>query len=321
METLKAFFTQLFTELSTEDSLAVIFFLFVSFLIGLLFGWLIGRRKVRRLRKDLKQKESEVIALKAEHAALQEQFELKAADLKKLELENLDLKNRIALLEEDKVQAQGNLYAVNDELEKLKAEHKTSLLQIENLETIVVGLEEATTAAQPVAGTTEPVNNDLVMEFEGIQADYNATIERLAAIEAKLNHLEGENAGLRTEVSSLKNSPPVVTVIDTDAEDEEIEVIESPEAKAMLARQSINAAFGKRLTLATAADKDDLKQINGIGPFIENKLNEIGIYTFEQISQLDEELISQVTDAIQFFPGRILRDDWVGQAKSLKGNG
>jgi len=59
--------------------------------------------------------------------------------------------------------------------------------------------------------------------------------------------------------------------------------------------------------------------IAGIGPFIENKLNDIGIYTFEQITQLDDELIGYITEAIQFFPGRIQRDDWVGQAKKLLG--
>ena len=41
------------------------------------------------------------------------------------------------------------------------------------------------------------------------------------------------------------------------------------------------------------------------------------IYTFEQISQLDEELIETLTNAIEFFPGRIERDDWVGQADRL----
>ncbi len=48
-------------------------------------------------------------------------------------------------------------------------------------------------------------------------------------------------------------------------------------------------------------------------------MNNLGIYTFEQISQFDGDLIEQVTDAIQFFPGRIERDDWVGQAKILLG--
>mgnify|MGYP002712954812 CR=1 FL=1 len=68
---------------------------------------------------------------------------------------------------------------------------------------------------------------------------------------------------------------------------------------------------------ATAANKDDLKKIQGIGPFIENKLNTIGIFSFEQLSKMSKTDIDTVTELIQFFPGRIERDDWVGQAKKL----
>ena len=57
--------------------------------------------------------------------------------------------------------------------------------------------------------------------------------------------------------------------------------------------------------------------IQGIGPFIEKKLNDIGIYTYRQISSFDDHLIERVTDAIEFFPGRIQRDNWVGQAHKL----
>lgn len=74
------------------------------------------------------------------------------------------------------------------------------------------------------------------------------------------------------------------------------------------------ASFGS----ATASDKDDLKKISGVGPFIENKLNEIGIFTFDQVSKFSDEDIKNVTDLIEFFPGRILRDDWRGQASILK---
>jgi len=72
---------------------------------------------------------------------------------------------------------------------------------------------------------------------------------------------------------------------------------------------------------ATKEDADDLKKISGIGPFIEEKLNSIGIYTFSQISKFTDADIQQVTDLIAFFPGRILRDDWRGQAKTLKDGG
>ena len=68
---------------------------------------------------------------------------------------------------------------------------------------------------------------------------------------------------------------------------------------------------------ATEADKDDLKLISGVGPFIEKKLNGIGIYSFSQISKFKKQDIEDVTELIKFFPGRIERDDWVGQAKKF----
>lgn len=72
---------------------------------------------------------------------------------------------------------------------------------------------------------------------------------------------------------------------------------------------------------ATEADKDDLKKISGVGPFIEKKLNALGIYTFDQVSKFSDEDIKNVTNLIEFFPGRILRDDWRGQSNILKEGG
>ena len=68
---------------------------------------------------------------------------------------------------------------------------------------------------------------------------------------------------------------------------------------------------------ASRTDRDDLKEISGVGPFIEKKLNALGIYTFEQVKGLNKKDIKMVTDAIKFFPGRIERDKWVGQSRKL----
>ena len=72
-----------------------------------------------------------------------------------------------------------------------------------------------------------------------------------------------------------------------------------------------------RIGKKASKDKDDLKIISGIGPFIEKKLNALGIYTFEQISKFTPEDEKVITDAIEFFPGRIERDEWVNQAKKI----
>ncbi|NND70719.1 MAG: hypothetical protein HKN43_03990 [Rhodothermales bacterium] len=65
--------------------------------------------------------------------------------------------------------------------------------------------------------------------------------------------------------------------------------------------------------------KDDLKQIFGIGPVIEQTLNDIGIYKLEQIAGMTTEDIRWVADSIDYFPKRIEQDDWMKQARDLLG--
>ena len=68
---------------------------------------------------------------------------------------------------------------------------------------------------------------------------------------------------------------------------------------------------------ATEAEKDDLKMISGIGPFIEERLHALDIFTFRQISKFTAQDIDTINDAIEYFSGRIERDEWVTQAKEL----
>jgi len=72
-----------------------------------------------------------------------------------------------------------------------------------------------------------------------------------------------------------------------------------------------------KIGIAHKEDAQDLTEIHGIGPFIQEKLNFLGIYTFKQISKFTEVDVDTVTDIIEFFPGRIDRDRWVGQAREL----
>jgi len=85
----------------------------------------------------------------------------------------------------------------------------------------------------------------------------------------------------------------------------------------------INIAQGKHLLdyksfgTATADEMDDLKMISGIGPFIEERLHALDIYTFKQISKFTPQDIDTINDAIEYFSGRIERDEWVVQALEL----
>lgn len=72
-----------------------------------------------------------------------------------------------------------------------------------------------------------------------------------------------------------------------------------------------------RIGVAKIENADNLTVISGIGGWIEEKLNVLDIFTYKQISNFTKEDVESVTEAIEYFPGRIERDDWIVQAKEL----
>ena len=60
-----------------------------------------------------------------------------------------------------------------------------------------------------------------------------------------------------------------------------------------------------------------MQLVKGIGPFIEEKLNALGIFTFRQIANMTPKIAEEVNLAIEYFPGRVKRDKWVKQCKNL----
>lgn len=61
---------------------------------------------------------------------------------------------------------------------------------------------------------------------------------------------------------------------------------------------------------------DDLTTINGIGKKLQDKLNSRGITTLEQLAELNETDIEAIDTDLKF-KGRIQREGWISQAKSM----
>lgn len=74
------------------------------------------------------------------------------------------------------------------------------------------------------------------------------------------------------------------------------------------------------LYASAPGDADNLKEIKGVGPGLEKTLNGMGIYKFAQIAAWGASEIAWV-DARLRFKGRIERDNWVDQAKTLASGG
>lgn len=69
--------------------------------------------------------------------------------------------------------------------------------------------------------------------------------------------------------------------------------------------------------LAGAGEPDDLKLIVGVGPVLERMLHGLGVATFRQIAHWTERDIAEFDSKLPEFPGRIVRDQWVTQARAL----
>jgi len=99
------------------------------------------------------------------------------------------------------------------------------------------------------------------------------------------------------------------------------EALTGPAAEVSAGLDRIAAAdrFGERppaLPGPRSGGADDLRRIRGIGPQNATRLNALGIYHFDQIAAWSPAEARWV-GAYLAFPGRIEREDWIGQATAL----
>jgi len=64
-------------------------------------------------------------------------------------------------------------------------------------------------------------------------------------------------------------------------------------------------------------EADDLKKIKGVGPKMEEKLNDFGLYTYRGVGTMGEAQKYRLSETLEGFQDRIERDEWVPQAREL----
>ncbi|MEZ0003877.1 NADH:ubiquinone oxidoreductase [Sinorhizobium fredii] len=94
------------------------------------------------------------------------------------------------------------------------------------------------------------------------------------------------------------------------------EAREARPAPAAVAKPKARAARKPVAAKSKGRASDDLKRISGIGPKLVQVLNDRGLRRFADLAALSEADVARI-DAELALSGRILRDDWIGQAKAL----
>lgn len=145
---------------------------------------------------------------------------------------------------------------------------------------------------------------------ERLKAELDESNRLKETLDSEINKLQSEKESIQGKLDQSKKEFSQLQLAKLKLESDQELLAQKSTAQNTTSERLPAAKPGKD-------DKDDLKVIKGIGPGIEKKLNEQGIYSYRQISEFKPDFIKKLTQAILFFPGRIERDRWVEQASKL----
>ena len=216
LDKLKSFFTQLFTDLNTEDSLYILLFLTISFLIGLLFGAMSRGRKIRRLSKMVKERDDELITLRAENGALKERLETSEERLQKAFSDYETTNILLGETEANRNQLQAELEEAKLIVNRVGGKDDESTERIDELNEKILDLQlqneklnaQLESANQTTAtDTTSTTSTSTVQTF----VDDEGQLDRFAQLEKKMEDLASENISLRSELIDIKGQSGIIS--------------------------------------------------------------------------------------------------------------
>ncbi|MEQ9505831.1 MAG: hypothetical protein RLO80_06135 [Hyphomonas sp.] len=288
-------------------------------------------RKVESLTAELARKSAEIDALKSSAVAAPVAAVAPVAASAPHAEDNLlwrnrHLESRVVHLESELTKAQQTPVAVaapavpsaEAPVEAAKQEWEIGYLRtrVEALQAELAAVPPAPPAAAPAAPDTASIEEEIarlrwrVRFLEGRLAYFEGDAEAVEAEENAANETGDEDAEGEMDAPPAKPARMSEAILDQlEAADQRAEAE---------AAQQVERVRPLALDKPVDGQPDDLTLIGGIGPKIQDVLNSLGIYHFDQIAEWDAGNIAWVDEYLSF-TGRITREGWVEQAAVLVG--
>ena len=192
---------------------------------------------------------------------------------------------------------------LNELLQFIRAEHDTSVLLIEHDMGVVMEISDHIVVldygVKISDGDAQFVRTDphVIAAYLGVEDE---ELEEQPEVASLVVEALGEDAAAQAGIKATKTvSPDTVAKTADSASD-----------------KAHPGARPAGLDAPREGGADKLTRINGIGPVNEKKLNALGIWHFDQIAAWKKKEVEWVGSYLSF-PGRIEREDWVGQARTF----
>ncbi len=152
-----------------------------------------------------------------------------------------------------------------------------------------------------------------------LSTDESTEIERVSVEKARIiRSRDAEAALLRRSLADRDASPEGDVALRRECERLTAELADARQESARYRELVVDIENNAPPPiLSGVGEPDDLKLIVGIGPVLERMLHNLGVTTFRQIARWSERDSADFDAKLPEFPGRIVRDQWVTQAREL----
>jgi len=210
--------------------------------------------------------------------------------------------------------ALSSLDSVQKRLQKMHQDGK-KIESLRGLYDMWVDASEEAYARFAMSDEYQVVYGDLVNALMRVRKDMNELVEHQYELmniptRSEIDTMQGRQQENRRESRQLRHE-----IAQLRAQLEELRKA-APATATPKARVRAKPPAQDRLPIDDA--EDDLTAIKGIGPKMMEKLYAQGIKNFARLAQMNRKYAEELDETLQT-QGRILRDDWIGQAKKLLG--
>lgn len=188
---------------------------------------------------------------------------------------------------------------------------------------VVPGPQNGRYAAEPKSGLTS------LTEYDSGKTQYNASVQLAVDLGDGVKRIQGDEVPLltpwvgkdgvvagRAAAAQPPKAPEAPKPVAKQVEETKKPAPKAKPAAKPAAAAEVAEVAPETLKEARGGLPDDLKLLKGVGPKLEQTLNELGFFHFDQIAAWGEAEVAWVDSRLKF-KGRIERDGWIAQAAKL----
>jgi predicted flap endonuclease-1-like 5' DNA nuclease len=286
-----------------DDLIILSLFWTIVVLAGVLFGWnLRAAYPERALARLLERTTQERNSLARLYTQVKHYYDLREVDLRKTTIELGNLREQAELYESERT--------------LLLAAAQANTIRMEQAETNAVRWSERLPELEAEALRLQAENAQLEAELAQINSQIGAwkTLHAdFAAMQRQLHDLEEKNMLLEQERRQLREQLEIARA----RIEQQVRELERYAIQVRQFSESASSSDGDSGPTQTPARPDDLLRIRGISTEHAGRLRDMGVISFVQISEWEDDDILQVAKILGISFTKIVQDDWVGQAQML----